>query len=1079
MERNRVEDIKRKFEGLNQTPIRNVNVLGQRDISVPRQFVGGNQFEKLSSNANKGNIKRSHAFRSEKLSRPPTLSFESKIVSPKNVLSSTKKDLVRSSPSSSLKTFDSKETDNLGLHQNRTKENIGLECKTSPNKSSHCSYSQIIKNNKSGSGTSGQNKVGISLPTASYSPVFKPTSIRTKQSGNRPSIELKKENLDNFLGITNKNSPKLTDKHSINHSEPKKSPIRRNIVKNNVERFELEDENNRLNNNVTPKVDNSPNSQLQSLLNAPLPTGPPPKKPPRTFAHSLRKNFDSKNAIESTNSHSKLKSEVKPVRSKTESQIMLKKLENYLLAQEKKVVDTPLKPPRDPRSQKLEDCKTTPNLNRCLPSTPDNNTCAKPSDSHNDLKFCFNILNCTKPPVYDGIVTKRSNFFISPPSSTSKLIEVRAKPYGQLTKRSASEEHVYAEPLKNEDRSIDSLKDDCSRLARRHESLPESSSSSAEANKRSEYGLHYMSTPIESTLLQSPVSKGEVKFLASNERLNEAVNFRLNLLNNFDSGTKLPLSTFGMSARNANSESAECEGIDRKSIQLILNEVYNNHRTMQTTGDNGSDSDSVVSTPDDPSAPQTTENSKQKPEAMSRKDREQMTAERKGYVRRVSSRMTSSVHRQSPHSQSPDHCPHLFECLLLVGLDLDPARCKVPYIKSRYPQHAVAPRIEELCFPDADDWPPPPSSGQSYAQVLTDASGLRRYGYCRRVQPEGAAVCLPLAYCIVTPYKANTFYNKVLMELESKHGLSETKMNQFIDQLYQSPFPAPGHSLFINDGSNGERIEIFARPLDIRQEDNDLSELLSKIKLSVFLQIFATLLHERKVILLSESISKLSVCIEGLQSALFPFHWQHTLVPILPSVLMDVCHAPTPYLIGIIKPKLVDLPLNNIDLDLVVDVDDGSIVHSVGDEALILPSRLSRALRSALQLSLTASRETCNLLASEALIRLFVELLGHYREYITVSPLHKKREFQRDLCVKSISSRSIQLFLEWFTETAMFNAFIQSRLERTPESRGLFEQRCSEYAEENDHGRLVKNYKALNKTVKNLGDRFKDWATLN
>ncbi|XP_039287531.1 DENN domain-containing protein 2A [Nilaparvata lugens] len=1070
MERNRVEDIKKKFEGLNQTPIRNVNVLGQRHNSVSKQFVEGNQFEKLSSNTNKGNIKRSHAFRSEKLSRPPT--FESKVFSPKTVFPTPKKELVRSLPSSSSKTLDSKEPDRLGF-LDPTKENVGLDSKTLPNKSPECSYSVVLKNNKSPSDTV-KNKVDASPPKATYSPVFKPSSIRNKQPGNRPSIELKKENLDTFLGIA--------DKNSRNQTEQKKSPIKRNIVKNNIERIELEDENNRINNNVTPKVNNSTNSQLQSLLNAPLPPGPPPKKPPRTFAHDLRKNFDSKNAIDLANSHSKHNPEVKPVRSKTESQIMLKKLENYLLAQEKKVVEnsreqneTPLKPPRDHlRSQKLQDCRKTPNLNRCLPSTPDNNKCAKPSDTHNDLKFCFNILNCTKPPVYDGLVTKRSNFFISPPSSASKLIEVRAKPYGQLNRRSASEEHVYAEPLQNENRSADCSKDECARLARRHESLPESSTLE-EANKRSEYGLHYMSTPIDSSLLDSSASKAEIKFLASNERLNEAVNFRLNLLNNFSTGNKLPLSTFGMSAKNANSTPAECEGIDKKSIQFILNEVYNNHRGKQAAGD-GSDSDSVVSTPEDPTAPQTTGNSKQKNDMLSHKDREQLTAERKGYVRRVSSRMTS-VHRS--HNQSPDQFPHLFECLLLVGLDLDPARCKVPYIKSRYPENAIAPRIEELCFPDAQDWPPSAGSGQSYAQVLTDADGRRRYGYCRRVQPEGAAVCLPLAYCVVTPFKANSLYNKVLMELESKHGLSETKMNQFIDQLYQSPFPAPGHSLYINDGSNGERIEIFPRPLDIRQEDNDLSELLGKIKISVFLQIFATLLHERKVILLSESISKLSVCIEGLQSALFPFHWQHTLVPILPSVLMDVCHAPTPYLIGIIKPKLMDLPLNNIDLDLVVDVDDGTIVHSVGDEAIILPSRLSRALRSALNLSLAASKETCNLLASEALIRLFVELLGHYREYITVSPLHKKREFQRDLFVKSISSRSIQLFLEWFTETAMFNAFIQSRLERTPESRGLFEQRCSEYAEENDHGRLVKNYKALNKTVKNLGDRFKDWATLS
>lgn len=49
--------------------------------------------------------------------------------------------------------------------------------------------------------------------------------------------------------------------------------------------------------------------------------------------------------------------------------------------------------------------------------------------------------------------------------------------------------------------------------------------------------------------------------------------------------------------------------------------------------------------------------------------------------------------------------------------------------------------------------------------------------------------------------------------------------------------------------------------------------------------------------------SKLSMCIEGLCASLYPFHWQHTLVPLVPSTMVDLCHAPTPYVIGLLKPR--------------------------------------------------------------------------------------------------------------------------------------------------------------------------------
>ena len=51
-----------------------------------------------------------------------------------------------------------------------------------------------------------------------------------------------------------------------------------------------------------------------------------------------------------------------------------------------------------------------------------------------------------------------------------------------------------------------------------------------------------------------------------------------------------------------------------------------------------------------------------------------------------------------------------------------------------------------------------------YSLVLTNEHGTRSYAYCRRVVPEGAPFCLPLAYCIITSYRVPAFYNKVILK---------------------------------------------------------------------------------------------------------------------------------------------------------------------------------------------------------------------------------------------------------------------------------------------------------------------------
>jgi hypothetical protein len=70
---------------------------------------------------------------------------------------------------------------------------------------------------------------------------------------------------------------------------------------------------------------------------------------------------------------------------------------------------------------------------------------------------------------------------------------------------------------------------------------------------------------------------------------------------------------------------------------------------------------------------------------------------------------------------------------------------------------------------------------------------------------------------------------------------------------------------------------------------------------------------------------------------------------------------------------------------MMVGLDESRVLQGVGDEASILPSRLRRCLKVALQLVTNTTQPwdaSRNVLVSEAFVRMFVEVCGHYRNHI-------------------------------------------------------------------------------------------------
>ncbi|KAK1906685.1 DENN domain containing protein 2A [Dissostichus eleginoides] len=402
------------------------------------------------------------------------------------------------------------------------------------------------------------------------------------------------------------------------------------------------------------------------------------------------------------------------------------------------------------------------------------------------------------------------------------------------------------------------------------------------------------------------------------------------------------------------------------------------------------------------------------------------------------------------------HQRQLFEYFLVVSLQKSKAGAHyLPEVTQQFP-----PKLErsfkfmretedqlrivpQFCFPDAKDWEPVENfPSEMFSFVLTGEDGSRRFGYCRRLLPSGKGKRLPEVYCIVSHLGCFNLFSK-----------------PFMRAIMEAQFPAPGRTITIKTflpGSGTEVMEL-CRPSDSRLEHVDFECLFSCLSLRLLLRVLGSLLLERRVIFTADKLSTLSQCCHAVVALLYPFVWQHTYIPVLPSAMLDIVCTPTPFLVGLLSsslPQLTELPLEEV---LVVDLENSRFLRQLDDEDSILPSKLQSALENVLE----RRRELANdrggdtpgdsghlsTVVSEAFVRFFVELVGHYPLFITDSaPVPGG-----------------------FMETQMFGWFIQERELHRQALRGLFEVRVQEYLDsihENEHRRV-------NRFLKGLGNKMK------
>lgn len=307
-----------------------------------------------------------------------------------------------------------------------------------------------------------------------------------------------------------------------------------------------------------------------------------------------------------------------------------------------------------------------------------------------------------------------------------------------------------------------------------------------------------------------------------------------------------------------------------------------------------------------------------------------------------------------------------------------------PKITARYPSkdHKDQPlnsRLPQFCHPQGTDIIYPTSQYKMpriHHFVLTDSSGGKQYGTCLTVYEEFESddnnnfffnnsnttnkkkktYYAPRVLCLLSTYPYLTAFRTYLTQLYRLATMTDC-MTAPIERYVQNiccevPAPPPG-AFEVQLEILNTPIRFWAPPANqpIAYVSLPFQLLFECLDINNVLFAWYALAVERKVLLVSEQVSLLTVCSEILCSLLFPMKWSHLYIPVLPQSLCPMLDAPMPYLCGISRANFPYAVQDIGDETIVVDLDRNCI--SVGPNCPELPplphkrrQKLEAALKS-------------------------------------------------------------------------------------------------------------------------------------
>lgn len=306
-----------------------------------------------------------------------------------------------------------------------------------------------------------------------------------------------------------------------------------------------------------------------------------------------------------------------------------------------------------------------------------------------------------------------------------------------------------------------------------------------------------------------------------------------------------------------------------------------------------------------------------------------------------------------------------------------------PKITARYPSkdHKDQPlnlRLPQFCHPQGTDIIYPTSQYKMprvHHFVLTDNMGGKQYGTCLTVYEEfetddnkssnntnntnqkKKTYYAPRVLCLLSTYPYLTAFRTYLTQLYRLATMTDcmaAPIERYVQNICcEVPAPPPG-AFEVQLEILNTPIRFWAPPANqpIAYVSLPFQVLFECLDINNVLFAWYSLACERKVLLVSEQVSLLTVCSEILCSLLFPMKWSHLYIPVLPRSLCPMLDAPMPYLCGISRANFPYAVQDISDETVTVDLDRNCI--TVGPNCPELPP-LPHKRRQKLEAALKAN----------------------------------------------------------------------------------------------------------------------------
>ncbi|XP_032490134.1 DENN domain-containing protein 1A isoform X4 [Phocoena sinus] len=376
----------------------------------------------------------------------------------------------------------------------------------------------------------------------------------------------------------------------------------------------------------------------------------------------------------------------------------------------------------------------------------------------------------------------------------------------------------------------------------------------------------------------------------------------------------------------------------------------------------------------------------------------------------------------------------MFEVYVEVAYPRTGGTVSDPEVQRQFPEdysdQEVLQTLTKFCFPFYVDSLSVSQVGQNFTFVLTDIDSKQRFGFCRL--SSGAKSC----FCILRDKGLETERDTVTWPRSHKDYLPWFEVFYKLLNILADYRTKGQHSYFTVPDT---------RELPSIPENRNLTEYFVAVDVNNMLHLYASMLCERRILIICSKLSTLTACIHGSAAMLYPMFWQHVYIPVLPPHLLDYCCAPMPYLIGIhlsLMEKVRNMALDDV---VILNVDTNTL-ETPFDDLQSLPNDVISSLKNRLKKVSTTTGDG----VARAFLKAQAAFFGSYRNALKIEP-EEPITFCEEAFVSHYRSGAMRQFLQNATQLQLFKQFIDGRLDLLNSGEGfsdVFEEEINmgEYA---------------------------------